>query len=74
MNESGIVWSYDKFKGFLISDYKWDIVGTYEVSRPYELYKHKKYSQQFMIYVEGNLFFKSYILYIDVLYLYAWHF
>ena len=56
MNESGIVWSYDKFEGFSISDYKWDIVGIYEVSRPYELYKHKKYSQKFMIYVEGKLF------------------
>ena len=55
MNESGIVWSYDKFKGFLISDYKWDIAGTYEVVGSYVSYGVKKNKLLYVINVEGKL-------------------
>jgi len=53
MNGSGILWSYDKFKGFSTSDSKWEMAGTYEVVRPLTEYLTEKYSLHFMIYVEG---------------------
>jgi len=53
MNGSGLVWSYDKFKGFSMSDSKWDIAGTYEVVGLYESSGTKKYELRFKIYVEG---------------------